>query len=121
MAPRLRVSLRSFLARTPELPCHSRPRHGREAPLPRTTLCAGAWTSFWTDTSTDAVCGGIWMSTEGQRAPAAGGERPLPGGDAVLVALEDGIAWVTLNRPEKRNAISPALAAEMLTVIDALE
>ncbi|HZT51444.1 MAG TPA: hypothetical protein VFA22_05905 [Stellaceae bacterium] len=28
----------------------------------------------------------------------------------VLVDFEDRIAWVTINRPEKRNAISPALA-----------
>ncbi|MFL4985815.1 MAG: p-hydroxycinnamoyl CoA hydratase/lyase [Xanthobacteraceae bacterium] len=47
--------------------------------------------------------------------------RSTPGGNTVLVAFEDGIAWVTLNRPDKRNAISPALAAEMLTVIDELE
>jgi trans-feruloyl-CoA hydratase/vanillin synthase len=45
----------------------------------------------------------------------------LPGGKTVLVTLEDGIAWVALNRPEKRNAMSPALAAEMLEVVDALE
>jgi trans-feruloyl-CoA hydratase/vanillin synthase len=48
-------------------------------------------------------------------------ETGLPGGKNVLVQCEDGIAWVTLNRPEKRNAISPALAAEMLAVLDALE
>jgi hypothetical protein len=36
---------------------------------------------------------------------------PLPGGKLVLVEIEDRIAWVTLNRPEKRNAISPALAS----------
>ena len=45
----------------------------------------------------------------------------VPGGDTVLVEFEDGIAWVTMNRPEKRNAMSPALAAEMLQVINALE
>jgi len=45
----------------------------------------------------------------------------LPGGKTVLVTLEDGIAWVALNRPEKRNAMSPTLAAEMLEVVDALE
>ena len=38
-----------------------------------------------------------------------------------LVELEDGIAWVTLNRPEKRNAMSPALNDEMVEVLDALE
>jgi trans-feruloyl-CoA hydratase/vanillin synthase len=47
--------------------------------------------------------------------------KPLPGGKTVLVEIEDRIAWVTLNRPEKRNAISPELSAEMLQVLDALE
>jgi feruloyl-CoA hydratase/lyase len=46
----------------------------------------------------------------------------LPGGDLVRVELdEDGIAWVSFNRPEKRNAMSPALNVEMLTVLDDLE
>ncbi len=45
----------------------------------------------------------------------------LPGGKTVLVAIENRIAWVTLNRPEKRNAISPELCNEMLQVLDALE
>ena len=45
----------------------------------------------------------------------------VPGGKTVLVQFEDKIAWVTMNRPDKRNAISPTMAAEMLTVIDALE
>jgi trans-feruloyl-CoA hydratase/vanillin synthase len=39
----------------------------------------------------------------------------------VLVRIEDGIAWVTLNRPEKRNAISPGLVYEMVAVLDLLE
>jgi trans-feruloyl-CoA hydratase/vanillin synthase len=41
-------------------------------------------------------------------------------GDNVLVDFDDGIAWVTLNRPEKRNAMSPALNEEMLRVVTAL-
>ena len=45
----------------------------------------------------------------------------LPGGKNVKVELEDGIAWVTLNRPEKRNCMSPALNDEMVEVLDALE
>ena len=45
----------------------------------------------------------------------------LPGGKTVLVSIENKIAWVTLNRPEKRNAISPELCNEMLQVLDALE
>jgi len=43
-----------------------------------------------------------------------------PWGDNVLVEFEDGIAWVTLNRPDKRNAMSPALNAEMREVVNAL-
>jgi feruloyl-CoA hydratase/lyase len=48
-------------------------------------------------------------------------DAPLPGGKTVLVSIENKIAWVTLNRPEKRNAISPELCDEMLRVLDALE
>jgi trans-feruloyl-CoA hydratase/vanillin synthase len=44
-----------------------------------------------------------------------------PWGKNVLVEFEDGIAWVTLNRPEKKNAISVDLAKEMVEVLDALE
>ncbi|MGH6784257.1 MAG: p-hydroxycinnamoyl CoA hydratase/lyase, partial [Sphingomicrobium sp.] len=47
--------------------------------------------------------------------------EPGPGGNTVLVEFETGIAWVTMNRPDKRNAISPTLAAEMVQVITALE
>jgi trans-feruloyl-CoA hydratase/vanillin synthase len=39
----------------------------------------------------------------------------------VLVEIADGIAWVTLNRPEKRNAMNPALNEEMIQVLDAIE
>jgi trans-feruloyl-CoA hydratase/vanillin synthase len=39
----------------------------------------------------------------------------------VKVEFDDGIAWVTLNRPEKKNALSPTLNREMLQVLDALE
>ena len=41
--------------------------------------------------------------------------------DNVLVEFEAGVAWVTLNRPTKRNAMNPALNREMLQVLDALE
>ncbi|AXB42589.1 p-hydroxycinnamoyl CoA hydratase/lyase [Amycolatopsis albispora] len=44
-----------------------------------------------------------------------------PWGENVLVDFEDGIAWVTLNRPEKRNAMNPALNDEMVRTLDALE
>jgi trans-feruloyl-CoA hydratase/vanillin synthase len=58
------------------------------------------------------------VATDSTAAPTT---APIPGGDAVLVEFEDGIAWVTMNRPEKRNAMSPALATEMLAVMNALE
>ena len=47
--------------------------------------------------------------------------QPVPGGNDVLVRFEDGIAWVHLNRPDKRNAMSVGLAREMNAVLDALE
>ena len=40
---------------------------------------------------------------------------------AVRVDFEAGVAWVTLNRPDKRNAMNPVLNAEMHEVLDALE
>ena len=43
-----------------------------------------------------------------------------PWGKTVLVDFDDGIAWVTLNRPEKRNAMSPQLNAEMSATVEAL-
>ena len=39
----------------------------------------------------------------------------------VKVDVEEGIAWVTLNRPEKRNAMSPTLNREMVDVLEVLE
>jgi trans-feruloyl-CoA hydratase/vanillin synthase len=54
-------------------------------------------------------------------ANTASGPAPVPGGENVTVEFEDGIAWVTLNRPEKRNAMNPALNSEMLEVLEALE
>ncbi|WP_156840567.1 p-hydroxycinnamoyl CoA hydratase/lyase [Novosphingobium aquimarinum] len=45
----------------------------------------------------------------------------IPGGKDVLVEFDDGIAWVYLNRPDKRNAMSVELAREMNAVFDALE
>jgi feruloyl-CoA hydratase/lyase len=46
---------------------------------------------------------------------------PVPGGNTVKVEFEDGIAFVYFNRPDKRNAMNPALNAEMLEVLEALE
>ncbi len=39
----------------------------------------------------------------------------------VKVEVDGGIAWVTLNRPEKRNAMSPTLNREMISVLETLE
>jgi feruloyl-CoA hydratase/lyase len=43
-----------------------------------------------------------------------------PWGKTVLVKFDDGIAWVTLNRPDKRNAMSPRLNEEMRDTVEAL-
>ncbi len=47
--------------------------------------------------------------------------RKEPWGRNVLVEFDEGIAWVSMNRPEKRNAMSPDLNSEMLQTLDALE
>mgnify|MGYP001423293152 CR=1 FL=1 len=39
----------------------------------------------------------------------------------VKVNVDNGIAWVTLNRPEKRNAMSPTLNREMIDVLETIE
>ena len=39
----------------------------------------------------------------------------------VRVEVDEGIAWVELNRPEKRNAMSPTLNSEMVEVLEALD
>ena len=41
--------------------------------------------------------------------------------ETVKVTLDEGIAWVSLNRPEKRNAMSPTVNREMWLVLDELE
>ncbi len=40
---------------------------------------------------------------------------------AVQVDVTEGIAWVTLNRPEKRNAMNPTMNREMAAVLETLE
>lgn len=41
--------------------------------------------------------------------------------ETVDVKVEAGIAWVTFNRPEKRNAMSPTLNRDMIDVLETLE
>jgi trans-feruloyl-CoA hydratase/vanillin synthase len=43
--------------------------------------------------------------------------------DPSVVRLEydEGVAWVTLNRPEKRNALNPATSVRMLEILDEVE
>jgi len=41
--------------------------------------------------------------------------------DTVAFDVQNGIAWVRFNRPEKRNCMNPRLNREMLRVLDALE
>lgn len=49
------------------------------------------------------------------------GKTNPPWGKDVLVEIRDRIAWVSINRPDKRNAMSVDLAFEMLATLDALE
>lgn len=41
--------------------------------------------------------------------------------DTVSFTVENGIAWVKFNRPEKRNCMSPKLNRQMMRVIESLE
>jgi trans-feruloyl-CoA hydratase/vanillin synthase len=41
--------------------------------------------------------------------------------DTVACTVDEGIAWVKFNRPEKRNCMSPALNRQMLRIIEELE
>ena len=41
--------------------------------------------------------------------------------DTIKVIIEDGIAWLYFNRPDKRNCMSPTLNREMLEALQALE
>ncbi len=52
---------------------------------------------------------------------ATGRNEKLGDWKCVDVTLDDGIAWVTLSRPEKRNAMSPDLNDEMVRILDTLE
>ena len=41
--------------------------------------------------------------------------------DTVSFVVKDNIAWVSFNRPEKRNCMSPKLNRRMMEVLDELE
>ncbi len=56
-----------------------------------------------------------------KKATAKAATKKLGPWNNVLVEVADGIAWVTLNRPEKRNAMNPPLNNEMVEVLDAVE
>lgn len=54
-------------------------------------------------------------------APAAApAPAPRPMGDTVLLKVEGGVATLTLNRPEQRNAISPAMIDDLEIAVAAL-
>jgi trans-feruloyl-CoA hydratase/vanillin synthase len=53
--------------------------------------------------------------------PARDQEGKAPWGEFVTVDVEDSIAWITLNRPDKHNAINPGIVYEMVAVLDAME
>ena len=61
------------------------------------------------------------MTDVGSTRDEARGGTKEPWGNTVLVELENGIAWVAMNRPDKRNAMNPVMNREMNEVIDALE
>ena len=46
---------------------------------------------------------------------------PRPEAETVRYDVEDGVAWVYFNRPDKRNCMSPKLNRRMLEVLNELE
>ncbi|MEU1272605.1 p-hydroxycinnamoyl CoA hydratase/lyase [Streptomyces sp. NPDC005799] len=61
------------------------------------------------------------MASTGETASAAPStHRELGTWSTVKASVENEIAWVVLNRPEKRNCMSPTLNDEMLEVLDAV-
>jgi trans-feruloyl-CoA hydratase/vanillin synthase len=46
---------------------------------------------------------------------------PRPEAETVRYEIEDGVAWVYFNRPDKRNCMSPKLNRQMLKVLNELE
>ena len=90
----------------------------------------------YTGNSGRHVHGRCLSRTDGRRLRAGGRTRRARGalddGDnerrakyearwkTVKVDVENGIGWITLNRPEKRNAMSPTLNREMIDVLETL-
>ncbi|MFN5510283.1 MAG: enoyl-CoA hydratase/isomerase family protein [Burkholderiales bacterium] len=68
-------------------------------------------------------------SASAPSAPSAGSALPatdatgaaLPGQQATLYRVEQGAAWITLNRPENRNALSAVLVNELAAHFDAAQ
>jgi len=58
---------------------------------------------------------------DNKRSSPPAGSGKLGDWQNVSVEIEGGIAWVTLNRPDKRNCMNPALNEEMIEVLDAVE
>ena len=56
------------------------------------------------------------MSRSNSQAKTAGNPA-----DTVTVEFDRGVAWVTLNRPDKRNAMNPAMNVRMGEILDELE
>ncbi len=46
---------------------------------------------------------------------------PVTESEAVVYIVEYGIAWVSFNRPEKRNCMNPVINRQMMTILDELE
>ena len=61
------------------------------------------------------------MTTKTASKGAAKASPKLTDKDTVVFEVKDGIAWVKYNRPEKRNAQSPALNRRMAEILEGLE
>jgi trans-feruloyl-CoA hydratase/vanillin synthase len=59
------------------------------------------------------------MTSDQMVAAKPGSERPES--DTVTFTVNEGIAWVKFNRPEKRNCMNPKLNRQMMRVLDELE
>lgn len=58
---------------------------------------------------------------ENQAGANGAGTQKEAWGEFVTVEFDEGIAWVSLNRPQRRNAINPGIVWEMNAIMDALE